>query len=182
VSGVQLFVLTEDGRLGGPGDRGVLLHRGAHTMLGYWNDPEATAMKLKRYPALTGDETLLCCTEDIVRIDSDGFLWFVGRASWMIKKNGFRISFAEVEESVGKLGVVNACVATQHSDLSLGDDIHLVVIGKHGGPDSSHELQKVLRRNLPSYMLPREISFWPGEGFPHTPNGKLDRVKIREFL
>jgi acyl-coenzyme A synthetase/AMP-(fatty) acid ligase len=182
VPGVHLFVLTEDGRPGGPGDRGVLLHRGAHTMLGYWNDPEATAEKLKSYPALTGDETLLCCTEDMVRIDSDGYLWFVGRASWMIKKNGFRISFAEVEESVGNLGVVKACVAMHHSDRSLGDDIHLVVIAKSGGPDSCQELQKVLRRNLPTYMLPREISFWPGEEFPHTPNGKLDRVKMKEFL
>jgi acyl-CoA synthetase (AMP-forming)/AMP-acid ligase II len=182
VPGVQLFVLTEDGRLGGPGDRGVLLHRGAHMMLGYWNDPEATSEKLKLYPTLTGDETLLCCTEDMVRIDSDGFLWFVGRASWMIKKNGFRISFAEVEEWVSELGVVNACVATHHSNLSLGDEIHLLVIAKSGGPYCSQDLMKVLRRNMPSYMLPREITFWPAEGFPLTPNGKLDRIGIGIFL
>lgn len=182
VPGVQLFVLTEDGRLGGPGDRGVLLHRGAHTMLGYWNDPGATAEKLKPYPALTGDETLLCCTEDMVRIDADGCLWFVGRASWMIKKNGFRISFAEVEEWVSKLGVVKSCVTTHHSDPGFGEDIHLVVIAKPGGPDNSQDLLKVLRRNMPSYMLPREITFWPKEDFPLTPNGKLNRSGIGQFL
>jgi acyl-coenzyme A synthetase/AMP-(fatty) acid ligase len=182
VPGVELFVLTEDGRLGGPGDRGVLLHRGAHTMLGYWNDPEATAKKLKFYPTLTGDETMLCYTEDMVRIDSDGFLWFVGRASWMIKKNGFRISYAEVEEWVRKLDVVKACVATHHSDLTLGDEIHLVAIAKSGGPENSQELMRVLRRNMPSYMLPGEITFWPAEDFSFTPNGKLDRIAIRQFL
>jgi acyl-CoA synthetase (AMP-forming)/AMP-acid ligase II len=182
VPGVEILVLTEDGRVAGPGERGELLHRGAHTMLGYWNDHEATAKKLRKYPALSGDDMPYCCTEDMVSVDADGCLWFEGRAKWMIKRNGFRTSLAEIEGAVNELGLVKACVASLLPNGDGKELVHLAVISDPDQFSSPKELLKLLRRKLPGYMLPEQLIFWPDRVFPHTPNGKLDRVKIKEFL
>jgi acyl-CoA synthetase (AMP-forming)/AMP-acid ligase II len=182
VPGVEILVLTQDGRVAGPGERGELLHRGAHTMLGYWNDEEATAQKLRKYPALSGDDIPYCCTEDMVSMDADGCLWFEGRAKWMIKRNGFRTSLAEIESAINELGLVNACVASLLPNGDGKELVHLAVISDSTQFSSPKDLLKVLRRKLPGYLVPEQLMFWPERVFPHTPNGKLDRVKIKEFL
>lgn len=182
VPGVEVFVLTEDGRIGGPGDRGELLHRGDHTMLGYWQDPEATARKLKSHPKLFGDERPLLHTEDHVRIDDDGCLWFESRADWMIKRNGFRYSLPNLEEAAGEGLPVVACATVAVPDAQEAQRILLMLIPRPGDHRTSDDYMRLLRKQVPGYMLPDEIVLWPDAQFPHTPNGKLDRQRIRQGM
>src|SRR5437879_774787 len=52
IPGTEVYVVDEAGERAGPGVVGELVVRGAHVMQGYWENPAATAEKLKpgRYP------------------------------------------------------------------------------------------------------------------------------------
>ena len=71
------------------------MHRGPTVSLGYWKRPEDTARVLRPnplLPAAMGQCELVCYSGDLVKMDEDGFLYFVGRRDTMIKSSGFRIS------------------------------------------------------------------------------------------
>ena len=182
VPGVELWVLTDDGRVGQAGDSGTLMHGGKHLMMGYWRDPEATADKLRTYPDLRGHERPYYFTEDRVRLDEDGCLWFVGRASWMVKKNGFKVSLREVEQIVTKLQIFAQCVAIVCEPTPAVPDIHLVVIPSEADGRDSQTMLKIMRKYLPAYMLPAVLSYWPEKTFPYTANGKIDKSKIAQHF
>ena len=46
----EILVLPPDGSPCGPGEEGELVHRGPLVALGYWNDPERTAMRFRALP------------------------------------------------------------------------------------------------------------------------------------
>ena len=60
---------------------------------------------------------------DTVRMDEDGFLYFIGRKDEMIKTSGYRVSPTEVEEVVYASGLVGdaVAVAASASDAGPGD-------------------------------------------------------------
>jgi acyl-CoA synthetase (AMP-forming)/AMP-acid ligase II len=85
------------------------VHRGALVALGYWNDPAKTAERFRPAP---GQPAGLPLTEmavwsgDTVRMDQEGYLYFIGRSDDMIKTSGYRVSPTEVEEAVYATGLV----------------------------------------------------------------------------
>ena len=94
------------------------MHRGTLVGMGYWNDPERTAERYKPLPAnVPGREAGLVLPEiavfsgDTVRMDEDGFLYFIGRRDEMIKTSGYRVSPTEVEEILYATKLVGECVA-----------------------------------------------------------------------
>ena len=95
IPNAEILVLREDGTPCMPNEPGELVHRGALVAQGYWNDPEKTA---ERYKPLPGRESGLVLPEiavfsgDTVRMDEEGFLYFVGRRDEMIKVSGYRVS------------------------------------------------------------------------------------------
>jgi len=176
IPGVEAFVITDDGRLAGPGEQGEIIHVGDHMMMGYWNDPEATQRKLRPCPALAdriGDEPALY-TEDLARIDEDGCFWFLSRASWMVKSEGFRFSLTEVEEAVERTGLVGQAIAFASEDPDHGQVVDIIVTAGNSGAPDPVTLLRTLRRAVPRYMVPRKVHLWAGT-LPHTVHGKLDR-------
>ena len=83
-----------------PDDEGVgeIYVRGANVMVGYYNDPEATAA------AFDGDWFR---TGDFGRIDEDGFLFFVGRKkNLIVLSNGKNVSPEELEDRLSRIAYV----------------------------------------------------------------------------
>ena len=101
IPNAEILVLREDGTPCAPEEPGELVHRGALVAMGYWGDPEKTA---ERFRPLPGREAGLVLPEiavfsgDTVRMDADGFLYFIGRRDEMIKTSGYRVSPTEIEE------------------------------------------------------------------------------------
>jgi acyl-CoA ligase (AMP-forming) (exosortase A-associated) len=183
IPNAEILVVREDGSLCDPGEEGELVHRGALVSLGYWNDPERTAERFRPAPGRDGG---LCLTElavwsgDVVVRDEDGFLYFVGRRDEMIKTSGYRVSPTEIEEAVYDTGLARDAVAIGVPDPKLGQQIVLVVGGGVDGGVDSAALLDALRRQLPLYMVPREIVVRPE--LPRSPNGKFDRALLRAEL
>ena len=184
IPNAEILVLRPDGSRCAPGEPGELVHRGALVSLGYWNDPARTAQRFRPLRDPTGGLPLpemAVWSGDTVRVDTEGFLYFIGRSDDMIKTSGYRVSPSEVEEVVYDTGLVAEAVAIGMPHPLLGQSIALVVCTRAGVGTGAAELLAACRRTLPSYMVPLQIEL-RDEPLPRNPNGKLDRVRIATEL
>ncbi|WP_309895714.1 acyl-CoA ligase (AMP-forming), exosortase A system-associated [Archangium sp.] len=175
----EIFVVDEQGRRCAPGEVGFLVHRGPTVSLGYWNRPEDTARVLRPHPGILpnqGGDTV-CYSGDRVRMDEEGFLYFVGRDDGLIKVAGHRISPTEVEEVLMATGLLAQAAVIGLPDAASGQRIHAVVVGSEGNAPDVAALLAHCARQLPTHMLPKQIEVVPE--LPRTPNGKVDYQGLR---
>jgi acyl-CoA ligase (AMP-forming) (exosortase A-associated) len=183
IPNAEILVVRPDGSPCGPGEQGELVHRGALVAMGYWNDPERTAERFKPAPGRDyglGDSELAVWSGDLVVADDDGFLYFVSRKDEMIKTSGYRVSPTEIEEVAYDTGLVGGAVALGVDDPVLGQRIVLVVSPANGNGLTSEVLLARLKRELPLYMLPKDVVVRPA--LPRSPNDKFDRNLLRAEL
>jgi acyl-CoA ligase (AMP-forming) (exosortase A-associated) len=181
IPNAEILVVRPDGTRCEPGEEGELVHRGALVAMGYWNDPARTAERFKPAP---GREQGITTTElavwsgDLVKMDEEGFLYFVGRNDEMIKTSGYRVSPMEIEEVVYGTGLVRDAVAMGVEDPRLGQRIVLIVSAN--GELDSEKLLAELRTQLPLYMVPSDVIV--RAELPRSPNNKFDRNLLRQEL
>jgi acyl-CoA ligase (AMP-forming) (exosortase A-associated) len=181
IPNAQVMVVRPDGSPCAPDEPGELVHRGALVSLGYWNDPAKTAERFKPAP---GHDPALPLVEmavwsgDTVRMDEDGYLYFIGRSDDMIKVSGYRVSPLEVEEVVYATGQVIETVAFGVPHPQLGQAIVLLALPKEAGVTGA-ALLKECQRRLPAWMVPAHIAL-RDEAFPRNPNGKIDRKLLQQ--
>ena len=85
IPGTEAWIEDDDGNRLGPGEIRELVVRGRHVMRGYWNDPEASAARYRPGP-IPGER--LCYTGDMLRMDEEGYFYFVSRKDDVIKSRG----------------------------------------------------------------------------------------------
>ena len=180
IPNTEILVVRPDGTRCEPGEVGELVHRGALVALGYWNDPEKTALRFRPPPGgppvETGERAVW--SGDLVRADDEGFLYFVGRNDEMIKTSGYRVSPTEIEEIAFRSGLVRDAVALGDDDPALGQRIVLIVTPSTPGQRVGESLHRYFRRNAPSYMVPATVD--ERTSIPRGPNGKYDRTWLRQ--
>lgn len=181
IPNAEILVLREDGSPCDPDEPGELVQRGALVGLGYWNNLEATAERYKPLPPLASGRLpglmlpeLAVFSGDVVKRDTDGFLYFIGRKDEMIKTSGYRVSPMEVEEILYQFPTVSECAAYGVAHDTLGQVIHVIVTPKEGHPVDIAALLAFCRQQMPSYMVPASIETSQGS-LPRNPNGKIDR-------
>ena len=176
----EILVVREDGSLCMPGEVGELVHRGPTVSMGYWGQPELTARVLRPHPFLPpelGDVERVCYSGDYVKMDEEGFLYFVGRRDTMIKSSGFRISPTEVEEVLFKSGMVKAAAVIGVPDEVLGQTIKAFVVGRDGEPIQIEQLREFCAGSMPRHMIPKSVELLAD--MPKTPSGKVDYPALR---
>ncbi|MEO8409453.1 MAG: acyl-CoA ligase (AMP-forming), exosortase A system-associated [Propionivibrio sp.] len=181
IPNAEILVLREDGSPCAPNEPGELVHRGALVGMGYWNDHEKTAERYKPLPPnAPGREAGLVIPEiavfsgDNVRMDEQGFLYFIGRRDEMMKTSGYRVSPTEVEEILYATKMVGECVAFGIEHETLGQAIQVIVTPADGNALDTDQLLAECRRQMPAYMVPAGIDERSGP-LPRNPNGKIDR-------
>lgn len=184
IPNAEILVLREDGTPCAPNEPGELVHRGALVSMGYWNDPEKTAERFKPLPqnAQCREQGLVLpeiavFSGDTVRMDEEGFLYFVGRRDEMIKTSGYRVSPTEVEEILYSTRMVGECIAFGVDDDRLGQAIQVIATPPLTGELDTATLLAECRSRMPAYMLPARITVHPGP-LPRNPNGKIDRKTL----
>ena len=184
IPNAEVMVVRPDGSPCAPEEPGELVHRGALVALGYWNDPARTAERFRPAP---GREDGLPLPEiavwsgDTVKMDADGFLYYLGRSDDMIKVSGYRVSPSEVEEVIYGAGGVLEAAAVGLSHPSLGQSISVVAVPLPDAPATQESLLDACRRALPGYMVPAQVEI-RHESLPRNPNGKIDRKLLRSQL
>lgn len=179
IPNAEIMVVRPDGSPAAPNEPGELVHRGALVALGYWNDPERTATRFKPAPGRPGgipNTELAVWSGDTVRMDEDGYLYFVGRNDGMIKTSGYRVSPEEVEEVIYASGGVETVAAIGVPHAELGQAIVLIVRRLPQVTLDEAALISLCRRTLPGYMVPARVVFT--EHMLQNPNGKIDRAEL----
>jgi acyl-CoA ligase (AMP-forming) (exosortase A-associated) len=176
----EILVIDEQGQMCKPGEPGELVHRGPTVSLGYWNRPEDTARVLRPNPLLPsemGDCEKVCYSGDIVKMDEEGFLYFVGRRDTMIKSSGFRISPTEVEEVLFQSGNLRGAAVIGIPDEVLGQSVKAFVVPRDGDELDIETLQAFCASKIPRYMVPKTIEVI--SELPKTSSGKVDYPALR---
>ncbi|MDD5297590.1 MAG: acyl-CoA ligase (AMP-forming), exosortase A system-associated [Rhodocyclaceae bacterium] len=184
IPNAEILVLREDGTPSAPNEPGELVHRGALVGMGYWNDPEKTAERYKPLPVgVAGRESGLVLPEmavfsgDTVRMDEEGFLYFIGRRDEMIKTSGYRTSPTEIEEVLYSTQLVGEVAAFGVPHPTLGHAIVVIATPRPGSDLVTDRLLAACRERLPAYMIPHRIDIRSGP-LPRNPNGKIDRKAL----
>ena len=176
----EILVLNEEGKPCKPGEVGELVHRGPTVSMGYWGRPEDTARALRPNPLLPpelGDCERVCYSGDLVKMDEDGFLYYVGRRDTMIKSSGFRISPTEVEEVLYKSGRVRGAAVIGIPDEVLGQSIKAFVVLGNGNRLDTEALLAYCAEHMPRYMVPKVVEVI--DEMPKTSSGKVDYPALR---
>jgi acyl-CoA ligase (AMP-forming) (exosortase A-associated) len=179
VPNARVLVVREDGTPCAPDEPGELVHVGACVTLGYWNDAARTAQRYRPSPEMKpggAARDMAVWSGDLVRRDSEGFLYFIARNDAQIKSSGYRISPEEIEETVHASGLVAEAVALGIPDDDLGESVALLVVmvSDSAGVD---DLRDWCVQRLPRYMVPRDIVSCAA--VPRNSNGKFDRAALR---
>jgi acyl-CoA synthetase (AMP-forming)/AMP-acid ligase II len=117
-------------------------------------------------------------TGDLVRTDADGFWYFVGRRSAMIKTAGANVSAAEVEKVITKVTGAEAHVVGI-PDAERGELVAAVVV--QPGLDEA-ALRARLKEELSSYKIPRRFVTVPRADLPLLSSGKVDTQQLKSLF
>ncbi len=136
-------------------------------MRGYEGDAEATVAAWRN---------LWFHTTDRGRFDTDGFLYFVDRMKYSIRRGGENISASEVEKIFLEHPDIVACAAVGIEDRIMGEEVKLVAVRRAGATTSEAALYDYAGSRMASFMVPRYIELV--ESLPYTDVGKLKREEL----
>jgi len=157
-----------------PAVTGELLMRGPQFMLGYLNEPGATAAVLRDGWYHSGD---------IARVDAAGFTQIVDRRKELIKYKGFPIAPAEVEACLLEHPKVRDVGVIGRPDAAAGEMPVAFVVLRGGDPGSAQiadELSAWVADRLTKYKQPQQVHFVAS--IPRNPSGKILRRELRTLL
>jgi long-chain acyl-CoA synthetase len=162
------------------GTEGEICISGPAVMKGYLDDPEATALALRRH----ADGRIWLHTGDLGKRDADGFFYFTGRLKRMIKSSGFNVYPSQVETVLYQHPkVMDACVVGVPDEAQVERVKAYVVLRDAAGEskDTEAELIAFCRERLIKWSCPREIEF--RRDLPKTRIGKIDyRTLVEDHI
>lgn len=172
VPGLEIRVVNpENGMLlSQPDAVGVLEVRGPNVFKGYWNNPEKTA------EAFRPDGFFV--TGDLGKMDSNGYVYIVGRAKDIIITGGFNVYPKEIETEIDALpGVVeSAVIGVPHPDF--GEGVTAVVTKAKGAAIDEVQVLKALEGRLANYKIPKRVLFV--DELPRNAMGKVQKNVLRK--
>ncbi len=170
ISGVEVTVQDDRGKLLGTGETGEICVRGANVMLGYWNQAEETARVMRGKWLLTGD---------IGHCDDDGYFFITDRKKDMLLVNGINVYPREIEEVLYQFPGVKEAAVIGQPDPRKGEQPVAFVSPNEGVELAEKPIQQFLRERLADYKVPRRIHFLPS--LPRNATGKIVKTALRDL-
>ncbi|HEY1009563.1 MAG TPA: AMP-binding protein [Sphingobacteriaceae bacterium] len=163
IPGVVLMVVNDQFIPVRAGEIGEIIAKGDNIMKGYYNAPEETKNVMTSGWLHTGD---------LATIDSEGFIYIVGRKKDIIKVGGRRVSPREIEDVILSVpGVIDCAIEGIYDDL-LGEAIRasVVVTERCNRAKTEEKIRKTCIKNLSLYKVPQIICF--EDALMLNPSGK----------
>ena len=171
VPGYEAEILGPDGEAVATGEPGRLRIRGGSTALCYWGD-EAKSIETFQADA--------CTTEDIFRVDEEGYFQYVGRGDDLLKVSGIWVSPLEIENALlDHPAVDEVCVVGKaDTDDLIKPQAFVVLADGHPGDDAlAGDLKAHLKERLAPYKYPRWFEWC--EELPKNDRGKGNRSLLK---
>ena len=170
IRGVEFQIRNDAGEVLSVGEPGEICIKGHNIMMGYWNNPEATAASIKDGWLLTGD---------IGRLDEDGYIYITDRKKDMLLVNGINVYPREVEEVIYQFDRIKEAAVVGVSDPRKGEMVVACVAPVEGSELDEIALLAFLKTKLAAYKLPRKIIKM--QALPRNATGKILKTKLREI-
>ena len=144
-------------------------HNPWEIMMGYWNQPEATARAFRNLWYHTGDAGF---------IDEQNRLYFVDRVSDSMRRRGENISSMEVEDIVNQHDDVLECAVFPVWAEESEQEVMVTITPQPGANVDAEAVVRFCNENMPYFMVPRYVDVV--EAIPKTPTGKIQKYTLRE--
>lgn len=167
--GVEIEIRDDGGNPVPIGEQGIIHGRSPQVMLGYFNNPEATAK------TLVGDGWLK--TGDLGRLDAAGNLSFISRYDDVFKCGGFNVAEEEVEIFLSGHPDIDQVAVVGVPDPAKGQVGAAFVIPKPGKSVTLSDLRAFCADRVASYKIPGHAIQL--EEFPRTAMGKVRKVALK---
>jgi fatty-acyl-CoA synthase len=154
------------------GQTGELCTRGYSVMLGYWNDPAATAAAI--------DAGRWMHTGDLAVMREDGYANIVGRLKDMIIRGGENIYPREIEEFLYTHGKIADVQVIGVPDRKYGEEVCAWIRLREGQQATIDDIREYCRGKIATYKIPRYVRFV--SEFPMTVTGKIQKFRMREEM
>jgi len=167
---IEVKIVDDEGRVLPRDTPGELCTRGYSVMLGYWNNPEATASAI--------DAARYMHTGDIATMDADGYVNISGRIKDMVIRGGENVYPREIEEYLYTHPAVKDVQVIGVPDQKYGEELCAWIIRNDGAALEEQEIKDYCKGQIAHYKIPRYVMFV--EGWPMTVSGKVQKYKMRE--
>ncbi|MDE3075525.1 MAG: AMP-binding protein [Chloroflexota bacterium] len=165
----QLAILDDDLRPLPAGELGELAVRGPSIFQGYWERPEETAKTLRDGWLLTGD---------LVRIDEDGYIYWLGRKRDVIRSGGINVYPAEVEPVLRSHPKVSDAAVVGLPDADWGEKVVACVVAREACTEA--EIVDWCQSRLAAFKRPKTVVFF--DALPVSEAGKITKKEIVRLL
>lgn len=166
---VEVQVFGSDGDPLPPGEVGEIGVRTEANMLGYWNNPEATAQALRDGWVFTGD---------LARVDEDGYVYLVDRKNDLIVSGALNVYPSEVERVLQTHPAVYECAVIGVPSEQWGEAVKAIVVVQPGQTLGAAELIAFCEGKLAGFKKPKSVDFV--DKLPRNLTGKILRRELRE--
>ena len=169
IPGNDVIVAGSDGNELPRGETGEIWVRGQGVMLGYLDDPAATA------EAIDADGWLH--TGDVGTMDDNGYVRITDRLKDMFISGGFNVYPAEVEKLLANHPAIAMVAVVGVTDERMGEVGRAYVVPRPDATASEEDLIAWSRENMANYKVPR--SFAIIEDLPRNASGKVLKTELR---
>ena len=181
LAGIEAAVVDAEGNELGPGEKGIFVIKRPFPGLTarLWSEPERYAHDY--WDKVPGKSFYF--TGDAASIDSDGYVWFTGRADEIIKIADHRIGTIEVETAFLRHPAVAEAGVTGRPDELRGAVISAFVVLRQGHTPSDalkKELLATVRKELGPIAVIGELNFV--DMLPKTRSGKIMRRVLKAVI
>lgn len=152
--------------------QGELCTRGHVVMLGYYNNPDATAA------AIDGDGWLH--SGDLAVRQPDGYYRITGRIKDMICRGGENIYPREIEEFLYSHEAIEDVAVVGVPDEKFVEAVAAWIKVKAGRTLTEDEVTAFCKQNLAHFKVPKYVRIVTE--FPQTVTGKIQKFRIREIM
>ena len=168
----DILILNSEDQLCEVGEYGELCVRGSSLANGYWNNPRKTSSAFVQNPLNSSYPELIYRTGDIVYLNNEGNINYVGRKDFQIKHLGYRIELGEIEHAIVSIyDNLNACVVYDHNEKEI------VLFYESKNKIEASDFKIKLSKKLSKYMIPTR--FIKMGRLPKSASGKIDRNNLK---
>ena len=174
-----LIIDENDKIITNPIGTGELVIHSSTTMKGYWKSKKPEN-EVFFWPKNVPSEKKYYRTGDIIRVDSQNQMFFIGRKDSQVKIQGYRVELKEIEHQLGRLYYLSDWAAI--ADKTTKDYAFIVVFVVLKNPKDQNQrilIKDHLKQFLPSFAVPEKIVIL--NEMPYANSGKKDYKKLDDY-
>ncbi len=165
--GHEAKVVDEEGNEVERGKTGELVRRNPAQMIGYYKAPEKTAEVIKNGWLYSGD---------FVKMDEKGYLYFVDRKKFIVRRSGENIASWEIEDVIKSHPKVQDVAVIPVQDPKRGEEIKAFILAKE--ELKPEEIIEYMAGKVAYFKIPRYIELV--QTLPYTPTGRVKKWELKE--